>query len=104
MDTNTIVTIGMFIPIIIGLAAILKFLFQMKNELHEFKIMANERFARIEAKLELSSKDYGYTNKRMDDVISSNNIRFDKLEDYNKNIVTQVLDKINIQTGQPVIN
>ena len=118
MDTNTIMLMGNFIAIV-AMFITMVVLIQSQNKKFDAKFDAiNERITkleskvdirleRIESKLELSSKDYSYTNKRVDDTIESvkaTNTRLDRVEDYNKNIITQVLDKINIQTGQPVIN
>ena len=121
MDTNTIMLMGNFIAIVAMFItmvvliqsqnkkfdAIQKDINEIRKELYDFKVVTNDRLTRIESKLELQSKDYVYTNKRVDDTIESvkaTNTRLDRVEDYNKNIITQVLDKINIQTGQPVIN
>ena len=108
MDANTIMIMGMFITIIIGLAAILKFQFQLndkiqkmetelKDEITELKI----RIERIESKLEINNKDYVYTNKRIDDTnekINYANNKIDKIDEYNKNLIGKVLDVVNANT------
>ena len=104
MDTNTIITIGMFIPIIIGLAAILKFLFQMKNEMNQRLNHLEIEVVKINGRFDKIENDNTKTNHKIDKNEEVTNKRIDRVEDFNKNIVTQVLDKINIQTGQPVIN
>jgi len=120
VDANTLVIMGMFITIIIGLAAILKHQFnmndrvtkleiEMKNEIIDFKMTTNERFTsleknmnerfiRIESKLELSSKDYVYTNKRVDDVIErtgDTNKILTQIDTNYQNLISKIIDKID---------
>jgi len=105
MITILITLLVMFVAIMAGIAAILKYLFKLNDRLTNLEISTNERFTsleknmnerfiRIESKLEMSSKDYVYTNKRVDDTILNTNNRIDKIEEYNKNVVVQIIDKL----------
>jgi len=108
MDTNTIMLMGNFIAIV-AMFITMVVLIQSQNkkfdaiqkELHEFKIMTNERFSRMEmrmermeVKLDIVDKDYSCTNKRFDKSEEITNKRFEKIEIDNKEIIGKVLDKL----------
>ena len=87
MDTNTIMIMGMFITIIIGLTAILKFLFKLNDRITQIEI----RIERIESKLEINNKDYVYTNKRIDDA----NKIVAQIDANYQSLISKIIDKID---------
>ena len=98
MDANTMMIMGMFITIIIGLAAILKFLFKLKDEITNLKI----EIGKINGKFESVNKDYQNMNEKINDAQNNNNVRFLQINDNYQNMINKIIDKID--TPRTVVN
>jgi len=110
MDANTIMIMGMFITIIIGLAAILKFLFSLNNRITNLEIEIGKlsmRVERLEIKFDIVKNDGKNINEKIDKVEVLANKRIDKvenkIEENNNNLINKALETINNIVQKPVL-
>jgi len=103
MDANTIMIMGMFITIIIGLAAILKFQFQLNDKIQKMETELKDEITnlkieigKINGKFDGVNKDYQNMNEKINDAQNNNNVRFLQMNDNYQNMINRIIDKIDV--------
>jgi len=85
-----ITLIATFITILVGLIAIIKFLFNLSDRITKLEIEIKTELSKLNSKFDLLDERYKSTNEKIENVTN----RLNQIETDNKNYIKKLTDKV----------